>query len=161
MLCDQIWGKIEIKNKEESFKPGYNDLEIDKSNIPETIPEKDLLMTYNSYLNEKFKFNPNSAEKDEEKLAQIKKDQEEKRLQSINNVFEPGNPGIKFKKQFEDMKNRLRLNSEVSGNLSIKIENKKPEEKKEEQKKLNDDEKEPEFNELDKNDKFRIYHWMN
>ena len=49
-------------------------------------------------------------------------------LKYIWDVAEAGNPGIKFKKQFEDMKKKLRVDEKIHGDLGIKVEAKKFEE---------------------------------
>lgn len=71
-------------------------------------------------------------EPNEEKLKQINADIINKKLKLLNELVDNNNVGFKFRKQYEDMKSKLRLHEKVAQDLGIKNENKKPEEKKDE-----------------------------
>lgn len=74
---------------------------------------------------------------DDEKLKNINIDLTNKKLKLINEIVDNNNVGFKFRKQYEDMKAKLRLHEKVAQDLGIKSEGKKPEDKKEEIKKSN------------------------
>jgi hypothetical protein len=80
------------------------------------------------------KFAPKSAfdEQDEEKLKLINAENTNKKLKLLNEIVDANNIGFKFRKQYEDMKAKLRLHEKVAQDLGIKNEPKKQEEKKDE-----------------------------
>jgi len=59
---------------------------------------------------------------------QITKYYRNKRLREIFDMFETGNPGVKFKKAFEDMKKKVRLEDVIQTEFGLKTELKKFEE---------------------------------
>lgn len=85
-------------------------------------------MTFSTYVNEKFKPVMKENEADEEKLKQTNIDLSAKKIKAIQDICENGNPGFKFRKQFEDMKGKLRLHEKVIQDYGIKVKEEKKEE---------------------------------
>jgi hypothetical protein len=131
-LADLIWGKVEIKNDEEIFKLACPELEYDKAFIQDPNVDKDQIIKYSQFLEKKYTLKTSFDEPNEDKLKQTNLEIVNKKLKLINELVDNKDVGFKFRKQYEDMKTKLRLHEKVAQELGIKNETKKPEEKKDE-----------------------------
>jgi hypothetical protein len=153
ILSELIWGKPEIsKTGEEVFKVEHKTLEFDKNNVD---PE---LITYQSFLEDKFKPLTEAEyvqlENPGKSFEEMNAERKSQKIKALCEIMEPGNPGVKFKRMFEDMRKKLRVDEKIQIDLGLKLDNSKLDEKT-----LNEKQS-PKFNELgaeyDKKDKFRM-----
>ena len=75
------------------------------------------------------------------------------KIKALCDIVEQGNPGIKFKRMFEDMRKKLRVDEKIQVDLGLKLDNSKLDEK------ILNEKVTPKFNELgeeyDRKEKFR------
>jgi hypothetical protein len=126
-------------------------------------PPEPSLISYADFLNNTFKpLNEeeyNKLNKHERKLKEVNDDILNQKIQAICDVVEPGHPGYHFKRMYEDMKRKLRVDEKIQSKLQIEVDNVKP--TNEHMQSCN--KTTPKFTELDENadhnDKFkRIFH---
>lgn len=116
-------------------------------------------MNYATYLEDKYK--PLTQEeydkienKDPEKsLADVNKERKSEKIRCLCEIIEQGNPGFKFKRNFDDMRKKLRVDDKIQADLGLKLDNSKLSEAQLNEKVT------PKFNELgeeyDRKEKFR------
>lgn len=117
ILCSQIWGKEEDIQGEKTFKRVHNDLEFEKSNIPDNGE----LINYLDYLNKKYKLRDIDPENQDVDKA-INEDLWNKKVKAIIDVRDKNNPGFPFNKQLEDMKKKIRVDEKITQDYALKIE---------------------------------------
>ena len=126
-------------------------------------PPEPSLISYADFLNNTFKplseEEYNKLDKHERKLKEVNDDILNQKIQAICDAVEPGHPGYHFKRMYEDMKRKLRVDEKIQSKLQIEVDNVKP--TNEHMQSCN--KTTPKFTELDENadhnDKFkRIFH---
>lgn len=152
ILSELIWGRPDVsKTGETIFKVEHKTLEFDRTNVE---PE---LISYNAFLEEKFKpmteEEYNALETKDRSLDEINKEKVSMKIKALCDIVEPNNPGIKFKRMFEDMRKKLRVDEKIQVDLGLKLDNSKLDEK------VLNEKVTPKFNELgeeyDRKEKFR------
>lgn len=124
ILSELIWGKVEEKNEQLIFKLGHNSLEYD----PNNVPDKELIR-YNTFIEMKHKYILPEEEPNEVLRIELNKEIKSQRVKQICEIVENGHPGFKFKKQFEDMRRKLRVDEKIQLDLGLKLDNSKLDEK--------------------------------
>ena len=139
------------KKGEEYFKVEHKQLEIDKNNIEEG------LISFAQYLNEKYhplsQEEYDSLEQKEKSLEEMNTERKSQKIRELCDIVEANHAGSKFKRMFEDMRKKLRVDEKIQVDLNLKLDNTKLDEKT-----LNEPIT-PKFNELnedaDRKEKFR------
>lgn len=67
--------------------------------------------------------------KTEKTLEEINKEINSSKVKVICEIVEAGNPGFKFRRMFEDMRKKLRVDEKIQVDLGLKLDNSKLEEK--------------------------------
>lgn len=117
IICSQLWGKPELKGESLIFKQHHQELEFDSSKIT----DKDMI-TYLTFLDQEY---PIRQPQENEDDIIYNTEQKRKKVTCILDVVEPNNPGVKFKKQFEDMKKKIRMDDKISQDFNFKLDNRK------------------------------------
>ena len=139
------------KKGEEYFKVEHKQLEFDKNNIEEG------LISFAQYLNEKYhplsQEEYDSLEQKEKSLEEMNTERKSQKIRELCDIVEANHAGSKFKRMFEDMRKKLRVDEKIQVDLNLKLDNTKLDEKT-----LNEPVS-PKFNELsedaDRKEKFR------
>ena len=139
------------KKGEEYFKVEHKQLEFDKNNIEEG------LISFAQYLNEKYhplsQEEYDSLEQKEKSLEEMNTERKSQKIRELCDIVEANHAGSKFKRMFEDMRKKLRVDEKIQVDLNLKLDNTKLDEKT-----LNEPIT-PKFNELnedaDRKEKFR------
>ena len=139
------------KKGEEYFKVEHKQLEFDKNNIEEG------LISFAQYLNDKFhplsQEEYDSLEQKEKSLEEMNTERKSMKIRELCDIVEANHAGSKFKRMFEDMRKKLRVDEKIQVDLNLKLDNTKLDEKA-----LNEPIS-PKFNELsedaDRKEKFR------
>lgn len=120
-----LWGRIEEdKNNEPQFKIYHTELEFDYNNLP----EKDMI-NYYEFLNTKFKHKTSLEIPEDDYRTAMNQELTSKKIKCFSEITDQNNPGFKFKKQFEDMKKRYRVDDKIQQEYGLKVETKKFDEK--------------------------------
>ena len=152
ILSELIWGKPDVNKKgEEYFKVEHKQLEFDKNNVEEG------LISFAQYLMDKFhpltQEEYDTLENKEKSLEEINKERNSQRIRELCDIIEANHAGTKFKRMFEDMRKKLRVDEKIQVDLNLKLDNTKLDEKT-----LNEPIS-PKFNEIseeaDRKEKFR------
>ena len=114
-------------------------------------------MTFAQYLNEKFhplsQEEYDSLEQKEKTLEEMNTERKSQKIRELCDIVEANHAGSKFKRMFEDMRKKLRVDEKIQVDLNLKLDNTKLDEKT-----LNEPVT-PKFNELsedaDRKEKFR------
>jgi len=114
-------------------------------------------MTFAQYLNEKFhpltQEEYDSLEQKEKTLEEMNAERKSQKIRELCDIVEANHAGSKFKRMFEDMRKKLRVDEKIQVDLNLKLDNTKLDEKT-----LNEPVS-PKFNELsedaDRKEKFR------
>ena len=114
-------------------------------------------MNYTSYLEDKYKplteEEYSQIEQPEKSIEEMNEERKSLKIKDMCEICEPNQPGFKFRRNFEDMRKKLRVDEKIQIDLGLKLENTKLDENalKEEQN--------PKFIDLgedyDRKDKFR------
>ena len=114
-------------------------------------------MNYTSYLEDKYKplteEEYSQIEQPEKSIEEMNEERKSLKIKDMCDICEPNQPGFKFRRNFEDMRKKLRVDEKIQIDLGLKLENTKLDENalKEEQN--------PKFIDLgedyDRKDKFR------
>ena len=139
------------KKGEEYFKVEHKQLEFDKNNVEEG------LMSFAQYLNDKYhplsQEEYDSLEQKEKSLEEMNTERKSQKIRELCDIVEANHAGSKFKRMFEDMRKKLRVDEKIQVDLNLKLDNTKLDEKT-----LNEPIM-PKFNELnedaDRKEKFR------
>ena len=129
----------------------HKQLEFDKNNVEEG------LISFAQYLNEKFhplsQEEYDALEQKEKPLEEMNKERYSQKIRELCDIVEANHAGTKFKRMFEDMRKKLRVDEKIQVDLNLKLDNSKLDEKT-----LNEPIS-PKFNELsedaDRKEKFR------
>jgi hypothetical protein len=124
-----------MKGDEEIFKLACGELQYDKADIKDQTVDKEKIIKYSQFLENKFRLKTILDIPEEEILKKTNEDLINRKLKLINEIVDNNNVGFKFRKQYEEMKSKIKLPEKVAQEKSIKKEEKKTEEKKEESKK--------------------------
>ena len=127
ILSELIWGK------EEEKKPGEKVFTIASKAISYVKPQdtEEDVVSYAEYLNQNYRdvsleeFE-NLEPKPELNFEDFNKARAKKKLQEICDLMETGHPGVKFKKPFEEMRKKLRVDEKIQIDLGLKLDNNKP-----------------------------------
>lgn len=124
ILCSQIWGIEEVKeDKEVIFKRTHNELEFDKSLVPDYIEnnESKEIISYLEFINRKFplkQVDPDNFETDNA----YNEDQMTKKIKMIIDCRDKNQPGFPFNKQLEDMRKKIRVDEKIVQELGLESE---------------------------------------
>ena len=115
------------KKGEEYFKVEHKQLEFDKNNIEEG------LISFAQYLNEKYhplsQEEYDSLKQKEKSLEEMNKERKSQKIQELCDIVETNHAGSKFKRMFEDMRKKLRVDEKIQVDLNLKLDNTKLDEK--------------------------------
>ena len=113
-------------------------------------------MSFAEYLDQKFKpltqEEYDKLENKEKSLEEMNTERNSEKIRELCDIVEANHAGVKFKRMFEDMRKKLRVDEKIQADLGLKLDNTKLEEKN-----LKEDVK-VKFNELgdaDRKEKFR------
>ena len=92
----------------------YDNLELDKSKVS---PD---LIRYSDFLDDKYKLMTeeeySKIENPEKTLEELNNEINSNRIQKLSDLTEHYNPGFKFKRLFENMRKKLRIDEKISLN---------------------------------------------
>ena len=115
------------KKGEEYFKVEHKQLEFDKNNIEEG------LISFAQYLNEKYhplsQEEYDSLEQKEKSLEEMNTERKSQKIRELCDIVEANHAGSKFKRMFEDMRKKLRVDEKIQVDLNLKLDNTKLDEK--------------------------------
>ena len=115
------------KKGEEYFKVEHKQLEFDKNNIEEG------LISFAQYLNEKYhplsQEEYDSLEHKERSLEEMNTERKSQKIRELCDIVEANHAGSKFKRMFEDMRKKLRVDEKIQVDLNLKLDNTKLDEK--------------------------------
>ena len=115
------------KKGEEYFKVEHKQLEFDKNNIEEG------LISFAQYLNEKYhplsQEEYDSLEHKEKSLEEMNTERKSQKIRELCDIVEANHAGSKFKRMFEDMRKKLRVDEKIQVDLNLKLDNTKLDEK--------------------------------
>ena len=115
------------KKGEEYFKVEHKQLEFDKNNIEEG------LISFAQYLNEKYhplsQEEYDSLEQKEKSLEEMNIERKSNKIRELCDIVEANHAGSKFKRMFEDMRKKLRVDEKIQVDLNLKLDNTKLDEK--------------------------------
>ena len=115
------------KKGEEYFKVEHKQLEFDKNNIEEG------LISFAQYLNEKYhplsQEEYDSLEQKEKSLEEMNTERKSQKIRELCDIVEANHAGSKFKRMFEDMRKKLRVDEKIQVDLNLKVDNTKLDEK--------------------------------
>ena len=115
------------KKGEEYFKVEHKQLEFDKNNIEEG------LISFAQYLNEKYhplsQEEYDSLEQKEKSLEEMNMERKSQKIRELCDIVEANHAGSKFKRMFEDMRKKLRVDEKIQVDLNLKLDNTKLDEK--------------------------------
>ena len=115
------------KKGEEYFKVEHKQLEFDKNNVEEG------LISFAQYLNEKFhpltQEEYDSLEQKEKTLEEMNIERKSNKIRELCDIVEANHAGSKFKRMFEDMRKKLRVDEKIQVDLNLKLDNTKLDEK--------------------------------
>lgn len=140
IITELIWGTSQPLEQPEQVSQQDNDandasstnthvFKLESTSLSFTPPEPSLI-SYAEFLNNTFK--PLTEEeysklhKHERKLKDVNDDILSQKVQAICDVVEPGHPGFRFKRMYEDMKRKLRVDEKLQSKLQIEVDNVKP-----------------------------------
>lgn len=126
ILSELIWGKPDVNKKgEEYFKLESKQLDFER---PQTDDPE--IVNFNQYLHTKYapltqeeydKIDP----KPEKTLEEINKERYSTIIKELCEIVEPNHAGVKFKRNFEDMRKKLRVDEKIQLDLGLKLDNSK------------------------------------
>ena len=115
------------KKGEEYFKVEHKQLEFDKNNIEEG------LISFAQYLNEKYhplsQEEYDSLEQKEKSFEEMNAERKSQKIRELCDIVEANHAGSKFKRMFEDMRKKLRVDEKIQVDLNLKLDNTKLDEK--------------------------------
>ena len=115
------------KKGEEYFKVEHKQLEFDKNNVEEG------LISFAQYLNEKYhplsQEEYDSLEQKEKSLEEMNTERKSQKIRELCDIVEANHAGSKFKRMFEDMRKKLRVDEKIQVDLNLKLDNTKLDEK--------------------------------
>ena len=115
------------KKGEEYFKVEHKQLEFDKNNIEEG------LISFAQYLNEKYhplsQEEYDSLKQKEKSLEEMNTERKSQKIRELCDIVEANHAGSKFKRMFEDMRKKLRVDEKIQVDLNLKLDNTKLDEK--------------------------------
>ena len=110
------------KKGEEYFKVEHKQLEFDKNNIEEG------LISFAQYLNEKYhplsQEEYDSLEQKEKSLEEMNTERKSQKIRELCDIVEANHAGSKFKRMFEDMRKKLRVDEKIQVDLNLKLDEK-------------------------------------
>ena len=126
-------------------------MEFDKNNVDAE------LMSFSEYLEQKYKpltqEEYDALEQKDKSLEEMNQERQSQKIRELCDIVEPNHAGVKFKRMFEDMRKKLRVDEKIQVDLNLKLDNTKLDEKT-----LNETVV-PKFNELgddaDRKEKFK------
>ena len=115
------------KKGEEYFKVEHKQLEFDKNNVEEG------LISFAQYLDEKFhpltQEEYDALEQKEKSLEEMNIERKSEKIRELCDIVEANHAGSKFKRMFEDMRKKLRVDEKIQVDLNLKLDNTKLDEK--------------------------------
>jgi len=115
------------KKGEEYFKVEHKQLEFDKNNIEEG------LISFAQYLKEKYhplsQEEYDSLKQKEKSLEEMNTERKSQKIRELCDIVEANHAGSKFKRMFEDMRKKLRVDEKIQVDLNLKLDNTKLDEK--------------------------------
>ena len=95
----------------------YDNLELDKSKVS---PD---LIRYSDFLDDKYKLMTeeeySKIENPEKTLEELNNEINSNRIQKLSDLTEHYNPGFKFKRLFENMRKKLRIDEKIQNELNL------------------------------------------
>ena len=139
IITELIWGTSQPLEQQPTSSPQENDtsspftsshiFKLESTSLSFEPPEPSFI-SYAEFLNNTFKplseEEYNKLDKHERKLKDVNDDIRNQKIQAICDVVEPGHPGYRFKRMYEDMKRKLRVDEKIQTKLQIEVDNVKP-----------------------------------
>lgn len=142
LFCSQIWGKIEMKGEDKLFKPLHPELEFDSSKILDSE-----MINYLQFIQERFPLKQHAEAVEDETYNKLQLDNQ---IKLIVDSIENGQPGSKFKKQFNDMRLKLRFDDKIIQDYAFKNDLRRIDQK------LLSEEEKGNFNQMEEREKMNV-----